>query len=135
MPARHLSSVLLPLPLRPTIPKNSPALTSKLTSFSASSSSYVLDAKGCRARSLSVVYCWCGRRKLLLTARTATALGALARRLARRSAVSGAVALTGVRKLAVAALGIAHETFSSTRSRQAAGGPGRARGGASAGRA
>ena len=30
MPARHLSSVLLPLPLRPTMPKNSPSATSKV---------------------------------------------------------------------------------------------------------
>ena len=29
MPARHFSSVLLPLPLRPAIPKNSPWRTSK----------------------------------------------------------------------------------------------------------
>ena len=35
MPARHLSSVLLPLPLRPTIPRNSPRGTSRLTSSSA----------------------------------------------------------------------------------------------------
>ena len=39
IPARHLSSVLLPLPLRPTMPKNSPSPTSKSTSFSARSSS------------------------------------------------------------------------------------------------
>ncbi len=36
MPARHLSSVLLPEPLRPTIPKNSPCSTAKVTSRSAS---------------------------------------------------------------------------------------------------
>ena len=30
MPATHLSSVLLPLPLRPTMPKNSPRLAEKL---------------------------------------------------------------------------------------------------------
>src|SRR5205823_3118104 len=38
MPARHLSSVLLPEPLRPMIPKNSPSSTSNETSLSACSS-------------------------------------------------------------------------------------------------
>ena len=55
-PARHFSSVLLPEPLRPTMPKNSPAAMSTLTSFTARSSSKVRDANGCSARSFSVEY-------------------------------------------------------------------------------
>jgi hypothetical protein len=39
MPAMIFSSVLLPLPLRPMIPKNSPGWMSTLTSSSARSSS------------------------------------------------------------------------------------------------
>ena len=38
-PAMHFSSVLLPLPLRPTIPKNSPSAISRETSSTARSSS------------------------------------------------------------------------------------------------
>src|SRR5215218_4843838 len=60
MPARHFSSVLLPEPLRPTIPKNSPSLIDADTSSSARSSSKVRLWKGCNARSLNVEYCWCG---------------------------------------------------------------------------
>src|SRR3954447_11676745 len=63
----HFSSVLLPLPLRPTMPKNSPLAISKLTSWTAFSSLYSVERKGCRTRSLSVEYCWWGSRNVLLT--------------------------------------------------------------------
>src|SRR5215213_458481 len=50
----HLSNVLLPEPLRPTMPKNSPRLTSKETSVSAGKVSMSRRRNGCSARSLSV---------------------------------------------------------------------------------
>src|SRR5215210_6280943 len=53
MLAMTLSSVLLPEPLRPTTPKNSPLRTSKLTSRSAWRSRYSIRARGCTARSLN----------------------------------------------------------------------------------
>ncbi len=81
MPAMHFSSVLLPLPLRPTIPKNSPWAMSKLMSWTACSSSYSVLRNGCSTRSLSVEYCWCGSLNVLLAACTetagATALGGM----------------------------------------------------------
>ena len=77
MPARHFSSVLLPLPLRPTMPKNSPWRTSKETSRKASSSLWRALARGCRMRSLSVVACWCGIEKVFESESTATAAGRL----------------------------------------------------------
>ncbi len=40
MPAATFSRLLLPLPLRPTMPKNSPRSTSKLTPLSASKRSF-----------------------------------------------------------------------------------------------
>jgi hypothetical protein len=49
-----LSSVLLPEPLRPTMPKNSPERTSKLTSSTACRTSKERELNGCSARSLSV---------------------------------------------------------------------------------
>jgi len=60
MPARHFSSVLLPDPLRPTMPKNSPSPISTETSLTASSTSNVVERNGCSIRSLSVEYRWCG---------------------------------------------------------------------------
>src|SRR6201996_49172 len=77
MPARHLSKVLFPLPLRPTIPKNSPGATSRLTSQTASSTSKVRDRNACRARSLSVWYCSWGRRNDLLRLLTEIAGGSV----------------------------------------------------------
>src|SRR5689334_6637146 len=50
----HLSSVLLPEPLRPTSPKNSPLSTWKETFFSESKVLRSRLRRGCRARSLSV---------------------------------------------------------------------------------
>src|SRR4051794_7593170 len=50
----HLSNVLLPEPLRPTMPKNSPRLTSKEMSVSAGKVSMSRRRNGCSARSLSV---------------------------------------------------------------------------------
>src|SRR3954454_22613892 len=54
MPAMSLSSVDLPDPFRPTIPKNSPFSTANETSRSACSTSLRVRRKGCSARSLSV---------------------------------------------------------------------------------
>src|ERR1700751_6006993 len=70
----HFSSVLLPLPLRPTMPKNSPCAISTLTSWTAFSSSYSVLRNGCSTRSLSVEYCWWGSRNVLLTPLTDTAV-------------------------------------------------------------
>src|SRR5919197_1264291 len=73
MPARHLSRVDLPLPLRPTIPKNSPLATSKDTSRSAGNCSVPLLRRGCSTRSLSVCVRSCGRRNVFETFSTVTA--------------------------------------------------------------
>src|SRR5271165_5337092 len=69
----HFSSVLLPLPLRPTMPKNSPCAIWTLMSLTACSSSYSVLRSGWSTRSLSVEYCWWGRRKVLLTVSIETA--------------------------------------------------------------
>ena len=71
----HFNSVLLPLPLRPTIPKNSPWAISREMSLTACSSSYSVERNGCSARSFSVEYCWWGSRKVLLTFSTEIAAG------------------------------------------------------------
>ncbi len=68
MPARHFSSVLLPLPLRPAIPKNSPRRTSKEMSLSALKVSWRVRRSGCSARSLSVCVRSSGTLKVLLIA-------------------------------------------------------------------
>ncbi len=68
-----LSSVLLPEPLRPTIPKNSPSRIWKETSCSAWSSSTSTRRNGCSARSFSVFTCCLGTRKVLLTPSTSMA--------------------------------------------------------------
>src|SRR5829696_93017 len=67
MPARSLSSVLLPDPLRPTMPKNSPRSTTKLAWLTASNSSNVPLRNGCNARSLRVCICSWGRRNRFVT--------------------------------------------------------------------
>src|SRR5947199_9160796 len=54
MPARHLSNVDLPEPLRPTMPKNSPGSIANDTLSSASKRSEPLRLNGCSARSFSV---------------------------------------------------------------------------------
>src|ERR1700722_4202503 len=77
MPARHFSSVLLPLPLRPAIAKNSPERTSKEMSRSASKDSWRLRRSGCSARSLRVCTRSSGTRKVLLTPSTTIGGGAL----------------------------------------------------------
>src|SRR3954470_4508175 len=66
----HFISVLLPDPLRPTVPKNSPGAISQLTPCSASSRSKLGRRSGCRTRSLIVERCSCGIRNVLLTSRT-----------------------------------------------------------------
>ena len=66
-------SVLLPLPLRPTIPKNSPLPTLSETSCSASRRSKLRRRSGCTTRSFSVWTCSCGRRKAFETPSTLTA--------------------------------------------------------------
>src|SRR3954470_6014603 len=73
MPARHFISVVLPLPLRPTIPKNSPERMSVDTALSASSVSSERVRSGCSTRSLSVCTCSCGSRNVFETSRTANA--------------------------------------------------------------
>src|ERR1039458_5772345 len=73
MPAMHFSSVLLPLPLRPTMPKNSPGRTAKEMSFSAYRSSWRERRSGCSARSLSVWLRSSGILKRLWTPSTANA--------------------------------------------------------------
>src|SRR5215210_5863323 len=94
MPAMHFSSVLLPLPLRPTMPKNSPGSTSTLTPFSASSVSWPRNLNGCRTRSLSVCDCSCGSLNALLTSSTTSGFGPCRRggRGARSAGVSVATA-------------------------------------------
>src|SRR5215218_234004 len=66
-------SVLLPEPLRPTIPKTSPARTSKLTPRSACRTSKRWRLPGCSTRSFSVLTRSCGRRNVLATAAALTA--------------------------------------------------------------
>src|SRR5918997_244240 len=66
-------SVLLPEPLRPTIPKTSPARTSKLTPRSACRTSKRWRLPGCSTRSFSVLTRSCGSRNVLSTAAALTA--------------------------------------------------------------
>src|SRR5436305_1443256 len=75
MLARIFSSVLLPDPLRPTIPKNSPWWTSNDTSLSARSSRYFSRVNGCVTRSLSVSIRCSGIRKDLETPRASITIG------------------------------------------------------------
>src|ERR671936_1677340 len=76
MLARHFSSVDLPDPLRPTMPKNSPRSTAKETPCSARSSSCPARRNGCSASSLSVCTCSRGIRNALETSSATTAGGA-----------------------------------------------------------
>src|SRR6478672_4833284 len=69
------SSVLLPEPLRPTMPKNSPWWTSKVTSRSAMSCRYSRRRSGCSARSLKLSIGCSGMRKALPTSRTSITTG------------------------------------------------------------
>src|SRR5215207_187721 len=69
----HFSNVLLPDPLRPTMPKNSPRGTEKETSCSACSRSAPVRLNGCIARSFSVVICSWGISKDFETPSTSTA--------------------------------------------------------------
>ena len=75
MPAMSLSIVLLPEPLRPTMPKVSPAATSNDTPFSASNVS-----SGCRSRSDAA-----GQQRALQRARTACAARSGGRPCGRRA--------------------------------------------------
>jgi len=72
MPARHFSKVLLPLPFRPAIPKNSPGATANDTSCSASKVRLLTFLRGCSARSLSVCRISSGTVKVFDTDRAAT---------------------------------------------------------------
>ena len=69
----HFSSVLLPEPLRPTTPKNSPLFTVIETPLSASSFSLAERRSGCSARSFSVWTCSVGSVKLFETSSITTA--------------------------------------------------------------
>ena len=71
-----LSKVLLPEPLRPTMPKNSPCLTSKDTPPSASRLRKLVRRKGWRASSLSAEILWSGMLNDFLTSWTETTTGA-----------------------------------------------------------
>src|SRR5438552_2135986 len=73
MCARILSSVLLPLPLGPTMPRNSPSATEKVTSRSTSCRSYVIRFSGCAKYSLSRARCSCGIRNDFETPTTSIA--------------------------------------------------------------
>src|SRR5256886_768085 len=69
----HLSSVLLPEPLRPTMPKNSPPRTAKETSLRASKRSNPVRRSGWSARSFSVWTCSRGMLNVFDTPSTTTA--------------------------------------------------------------
>ena len=75
MLARIFSRVLLPDPLRPTMPKNSPSWMSNETSCSARRMRCSRRANGCVARSLSESTCCSGIRNVLLTPRASTTIG------------------------------------------------------------
>src|ERR1700722_3001807 len=76
MPARHFSSVDLPEPLRPTMPKNSPGCTAKETPRKAAKVSLPPPRRGWSTRSLSVLTCSRGISKLLWTPSTTTGCSA-----------------------------------------------------------
>src|SRR5215212_8191563 len=89
MLARILSSVLLPDPLRPTMPKNSPCRTSKDTPRRACSTRYWGRASGWTTRSLNESMRWIGILKAFSTPSTSMTTGALdigSRLLTRREA-------------------------------------------------
>ena len=76
MLASSLSSVLLPDPLRPTMPKNSPWRISKETPSSACSWRKSREEKGRTMRSFSESTLWVGMRKDFSRSRTSIATGA-----------------------------------------------------------
>ena len=76
MLASSFSSVHLPEPLRPTMPKNSPWRISKEMPSSARSSRYSRPANGWTARSFSESTRWVGIRKALWRSSTRIAGGA-----------------------------------------------------------
>src|SRR5919202_2626271 len=86
IPPRHFSSVLLPEPLRPTIPKNSPGCTENDTSRSATMSDPPRRRSGCSARSLSVCTRSLGMKKRFATPSTRTAGSASGAALTRSEA-------------------------------------------------
>src|SRR5438874_11630449 len=92
MPAMHLSSVLLPDPFRPTMPKNSPGGTANETSFSASKRSWPARRSGWSARSFSVWICSRGMLKVFDTPSTTTAGTPPVEALTRRNVAVGGVA-------------------------------------------
>src|SRR3954470_8934431 len=73
MPPRHFSSVLLPEPLRPTMPKNSPGSTLNDTSRRATMSDPPRLRSGCSARSLRVCTRSRGMKNRFATPSTRTA--------------------------------------------------------------
>src|SRR6185369_12721319 len=75
MLARIFNSVLLPEPLRPTMPKNSPLRTSKEITSRAFSSRKSRPAKGRTRRSLNESTRWVGMRKALRRSSTWIASG------------------------------------------------------------
>jgi hypothetical protein len=75
MLAMIFSSVLLPDPLRPTMPKNSPRWTSKDTPRSTCCSRKVVRRNGCTARSLSESTRCSGTRNVFSTSRTSITTG------------------------------------------------------------
>ena len=95
MPAMHFSSVLLPLPLLPTIPKNSPSAISTLTSSTACSVSAMRVRSGWSAFSLRVRAFSRGSRKLLERLRTEMADGRAADAPTARPRAVSAVVVTG----------------------------------------
>src|SRR5919202_5213551 len=95
MPPRHFSSVLLPEPLRPTIPKNSPGWTANDTSRSATMSVPPRRRNGCSARSFSVCTRSLGMKKRLATPSTRTAGSASEAALTRSEASAAEAAARG----------------------------------------
>ena len=76
MLASIFSRVLLPEPLRPTMPKNSPWWISKETPSSARSSRTSPAENGCTTRSLSESTRWVGMRNVFFRSRASIASGA-----------------------------------------------------------
>src|SRR5437764_1826595 len=92
MPAMHLSSVLLPEPFRPTMPKNSPGGTANETSLSASKRSWPARRSGWSARSFSVWICSRGMLKVFDTPSTTTAGTPPVEALTRRNVAARGIA-------------------------------------------
>src|SRR5687768_1060321 len=75
MLASSFSSVVLPDPLRPATPRSSPSAAWNETPRRAWSIVYSIGAKGCTARSFSVITRWLGTRKDLWRPLTSTTIG------------------------------------------------------------